>query len=123
MLDVVSEQIGWRPESCSQLHGRAVRSPHVMNALVGAIDLAFNQHRPLVLSPDMFWLTLLQGIGHHISKLEDPTAVGLPGGEKALYSSSCSIDCSARCSSRPSRQPLQERNPGAWSATQRRSAQ
>lgn len=82
MLDVVSEQIGWRPESCSQLHGRAVGSPHGMNALVGAIDLAFNQHRPLVLSPDMFWLTLLQGVGHHINQLDDPTAVGLPGGEK-----------------------------------------
>jgi len=35
--------------------------------LIGAAALAFKQHYPLVLSPDMIWLTVLQGVAQHVS--------------------------------------------------------
>lgn len=36
------------------------------NALVHAVGEAYNQHRPLVLSPDAIWCTLVQGLSKHI---------------------------------------------------------
>lgn len=36
------------------------------NALAAAVHLAFSEHRPLVLSPDVVWLTLAQGVAHHV---------------------------------------------------------
>jgi hypothetical protein len=37
-----------------------------IHPLVGAVHLAFGQHRSLVLSPDVIWLTILQGVAQHI---------------------------------------------------------
>jgi hypothetical protein len=37
-----------------------------IHPLVEAVHLAFSQHRPLILSPDIIWLTIAQGFGHHI---------------------------------------------------------
>jgi len=37
-----------------------------MNPLIEAVHLAFSQHRPLILSPDSIWLTIVQGFGHHV---------------------------------------------------------
>ncbi len=34
--------------------------------LLGAVHLAFAQHRRLVLSPDAVWLTIAQGVAHHV---------------------------------------------------------
>jgi hypothetical protein len=34
--------------------------------LLGAIHVAFAQHRPLVLSPDAVWLTILGGVAQHV---------------------------------------------------------
>ena len=34
--------------------------------LVSAVHLAFSQHLPLRLTPDMVWLTLAQGFAHHL---------------------------------------------------------
>src|SRR5579863_4737307 len=34
--------------------------------LIAAAFLAFKQHYPLVLSPDMLWITVLQGVAQHI---------------------------------------------------------
>lgn len=39
-----------------------------LNPLVEAVHMAFSDHRPLVLSPDCIWLTIVQGFGHHIHK-------------------------------------------------------
>jgi hypothetical protein len=36
------------------------------NALLAAVHLAFSQHRRLCLSPDMIWLTILQGFARHV---------------------------------------------------------
>jgi hypothetical protein len=38
----------------------------MLHPLIQAIHLAFSQHRPLVLSPDGIWLTIVQGFGHHV---------------------------------------------------------
>jgi Domain of unknown function (DUF4419) len=34
--------------------------------LIGAVHLAFSQHRPLVLTPDAVWLTIAQGFAQHL---------------------------------------------------------
>jgi hypothetical protein len=36
------------------------------NALLGAVHVAFSQHLPLTLSPDMVWLAMLQGFARHV---------------------------------------------------------
>ena len=36
------------------------------NPLVDAVHVAFSRHLPLLLSPDMIWLTILQGFSHHV---------------------------------------------------------
>jgi Domain of unknown function (DUF4419) len=35
--------------------------------LISAAAIAFKQHYPLVLSPDVIWITILQGVAQHIS--------------------------------------------------------
>ena len=37
-----------------------------VHPLIEAVHLAFSSHRPLVLSPDSIWLTIVQGFGHHV---------------------------------------------------------
>lgn len=37
-----------------------------LNALAQAVDLAFNEHRPLRLTPDALWITLEQGFSIHV---------------------------------------------------------
>jgi len=36
------------------------------HAVLGAVGIAFAQHRPLVLSPDAIWLTIAQGVAQHV---------------------------------------------------------
>lgn len=36
------------------------------HAMLGAVYTAFAQHRPLVLTPDAIWLTIAQGVAHHV---------------------------------------------------------
>jgi len=38
------------------------------HGLFSAVHLAFSQHRPLVLSPDMIWIAILQGFAQHVKK-------------------------------------------------------
>jgi Domain of unknown function (DUF4419) len=42
------------------------KSQTFLHPLVQAVHLAFSQHRPLVLSPDSIWLTIVQGFSHHV---------------------------------------------------------
>ncbi len=37
-----------------------------VHPLLGAVALAFTQHRPLVLTPDSVWLTIAQGVAQHV---------------------------------------------------------
>src|SRR4051794_11670624 len=36
------------------------------HSLIAAAHVAFSQHRPLVLSPDVIWVTLAQGLAQHL---------------------------------------------------------
>jgi hypothetical protein len=36
--------------------------------VIDAVHLAFSDHRPLVLSPDAIWLTIVQGFAHHLQE-------------------------------------------------------
>lgn len=58
-----------RPEAASDWTGRWVADVKV-HPLVAAVHLAFSQHRPLVLSPDAVWLTIVQGLAQHVQ--QDP---------------------------------------------------
>ena len=37
------------------------------HSLIEAVQIAFSQHRPLVLSPDSIWLAIAQGFSHHLA--------------------------------------------------------
>jgi hypothetical protein len=52
-------------EACSEYQGSVVASPY--HPFVAAVDAAFCGHRPLVLSPDMFWLLIGQGFARHVN--------------------------------------------------------
>ncbi len=52
-------------ESCSDFSGNVV--PVEFHPLFAATHLAFADHRPLVLSPDMIWLAIVQGVATHVN--------------------------------------------------------
>lgn len=45
---------------------RVVQKVHCPAPLLDAVHLAFAEHRPLVLSPDAVWLTILSGVALHV---------------------------------------------------------
>jgi len=53
-------------EACSRYHGSLVADVQ-FHPVVAAIHLAFNDHRPLVLSPDIIWLLVAQGFANHVN--------------------------------------------------------
>lgn len=65
MHEVVREALGGPLESCSDYHGQVV-SAGTGHALVHTVHLAFSEHRPLILGPDAVWLTIAQGVAHHV---------------------------------------------------------
>lgn len=38
------------------------------NLFVKAVHAAFFDHHPLILSPDIIWLTIAQGLAHHVDQ-------------------------------------------------------
>ncbi len=54
-------------ESCSRYHGRLVANV-VSHPLIAALHGAFTAHRPIILSPDIIWLTMTQGLATHINQ-------------------------------------------------------
>jgi hypothetical protein len=44
-----------------------VLSGETVHPLAAAVHLAFSHHRPLILTPDIIWLTIAQGFSHHIN--------------------------------------------------------
>jgi hypothetical protein len=54
------------PESYSGRDDSIV--PCAYNGLAGAMHLAFDQHRPLVLDPDCIWLSIAQSFATHVDK-------------------------------------------------------
>ncbi len=55
-------------ESCSDYTGRVLKWRDSQNSLAVASNIAYDQHYPLRLSPDIIWLTLTQGLANHINK-------------------------------------------------------
>jgi len=53
-------------ESCSDYHGSVVVDVDYQ-PLLAAVYTAFSQHRPLALTPDAVWLTISQGVAHHMA--------------------------------------------------------
>jgi hypothetical protein len=69
---VVAAYTGGRVEACHRYNGRLV-SPrgswfhtYLCHPLIEACYRAYTDHRPLRLSPDAVWLTLLQGVAAHV---------------------------------------------------------
>jgi hypothetical protein len=56
--------------SCSGYNSNCVKEVNY-HALIHSVHLAFSQHRPLVLSPDMIWLTIVQGLAQHVRNNPD----------------------------------------------------
>ncbi len=52
-------------EACSEYSGTVVASEY--HPFVAAVHAAFCDHRPLVLSPDMFWLLIAHGLARHVN--------------------------------------------------------
>jgi len=52
-------------ESCHDYHGTTVKGIYYQ-PLLAAVYTAFSQHRPLVLTPDAVWITIAQGVAHHM---------------------------------------------------------
>jgi hypothetical protein len=53
-------------ESCFDYHSTVVKGVRYQ-PLLAAVYLAFSEHRPLVLTPDSVWITIAQGIAHHMA--------------------------------------------------------
>ncbi len=53
-------------ESCCDYHGTVIKDVHYQ-PLLAAVYTAFNEHRPLVLTPDAVWITIAQGVAHHMA--------------------------------------------------------
>lgn len=53
-------------EACTQYHGELVADVHC-HPVVAATHLAFKDHRPLTLSPDILWLLVAQGFANHVN--------------------------------------------------------
>ncbi len=51
-------------EGCSKRSGSLVSTDS--HAFVATVHAAFNDHRPLILSPDHFWLLICQGFATHV---------------------------------------------------------
>lgn len=60
--------------SCSDYHTKVV-SKTGFQSLLAAVRYAHKQHYPLTLSPDAVWLTIAQGVAHHVHV----SGAGTPG--------------------------------------------
>lgn len=54
-------------EACSEYEGKIVDYRYI-HPLIAAVHVAFCDHRPLALSPDMLWLLVLQGLAQYVNR-------------------------------------------------------
>lgn len=64
-VDVIRYSTAVIPEDFEVEHEYLVQTE--LHPVVGAIHESFNEHRPLKLSPDTFWLLICQGLAKHIN--------------------------------------------------------
>lgn len=65
ILTNVAKSQGQPVLACSEYNSEVVANTQY-HALIGAVHIAFAEHRPLVLSPDAIWITILQGLAMHV---------------------------------------------------------
>jgi len=65
ILTNVEQKKGEPVFACSGYNSDVVANTQ-FHALIGAVHIAFAEHRPLVLSPDAIWITILQGLAMHV---------------------------------------------------------
>jgi len=53
-------------EACNKYHGRLL-ADIPFHPVVAAAHIAFMEHRPLCLSPDIIWLMICQGVANHVN--------------------------------------------------------
>lgn len=58
--------VGGDAEMPVVVHGPTHALIGAVHPLIGAVHLAFAEHRPLVLCPDVVWLTIIQGLAQHV---------------------------------------------------------
>jgi hypothetical protein len=63
--EAIKTMLGSAIESCSDYHGMVLKKVRDQ-PLLAAVYMAFSQHRPLVLTPDAVWITIAQGVAHHM---------------------------------------------------------
>ena len=54
-------------ETATERFTRLLRGTGVVHPFIKAVHVAYESHRSLVLSPDMFWLLITQGLAQHIN--------------------------------------------------------
>lgn len=67
-VNVFEMKIGKKILFCPEEHSNLglVRSEH--NGLISTLQECYDNHRPLVLTPDAVWLTICQGVSMHINQ-------------------------------------------------------
>lgn len=61
-----AEEKGFHPIlSCSGYNSNTIRQISY-HGVMAAVHTAFAEHRPLSLSPDMIWITIMQGVARHV---------------------------------------------------------
>ena len=65
--DAIRKVVGGKVEAVFDYHSECCANV-ATNPLITAAKLAHDQHRPLVLSPDMIWLSILQGLSIHVEE-------------------------------------------------------
>jgi Domain of unknown function (DUF4419) len=62
----IEKLLGTSIESCDTYYADVVEQPG-FHSLIAAAHLAYQHHFPLVLSPDVLWLTVAQGLANHVN--------------------------------------------------------
>jgi hypothetical protein len=62
----VATLLGTPIEACDTYHTDVVQQPG-FHSLFGAVCCAYQLHLPLVLTPDVIWLTIAQGLANHVN--------------------------------------------------------
>jgi hypothetical protein len=58
--------VGRTVEACCDYTADCIQNV-TFHPLLAAAHFAFSKHRPIVLSPDMIWVTILQGLARHVN--------------------------------------------------------
>lgn len=63
--ELINQKTKFDAEACSDI--KLIAWNPKMNGFLAAAHIAFDEHRPLSLTPDSFWLTIANGLAKHIN--------------------------------------------------------